>query len=111
MRLNAQNQYACRFGCSLLTYNVWPYCRKIFEIISNIRVSKELNFCCLFIVSSVVCGLFYARSLFCCAVLCVLSSFAIISQLVALLLLPSWCHVAVYVLCPFLMVPWLVCSV
>ena len=51
-------------------------------------------------------------SLFCFAVLCVLSSFAIISlgkrELVALILLSSWCHVAVFVRCLFLAVAWLV---
>ena len=59
---------------------------------------------CLFIVcccSHCLLG-FSVRSLFCFAVLCVLSSFAIISlgkrKLVALLLLCSECHVAVIVL-------------
>ena len=50
-------------------------------------------------------------SLFCYAVLCVLSCFAIIPlrkrELVALLLLSSDCHVAVSVLCLCLMVPWI----
>ena len=49
-------------------------------------------------------------SLFWCALLCVLSSFAIIlkrkRELVALLLLPYRCHVTVNVLWPFLAVPW-----
>ena len=48
--------------------------------------------------------------MFCCAVLCVLSSFAIIlmgkRELVALLYLSSWCFVTVIVLWLFLMVPW-----
>ena len=56
-------------------------------------------------------------SFFCYAVLCVLSSYAIIllgkRELVALLLfLSSGCHVAVIVLCLFLTVPWVqVCSI
>ena len=53
---------------------------------------------------------FCVGSLFCYAVLCVLSSFAIIPlgkrKLVALLLLCSGCHIAVIALCLFLMVPW-----
>ena len=54
--------------------------------------------CSLFIAASIVCGCFCVRSLFCYAVLCVLSSFAIIllgkSELVALfvvLLMPCHC--------------------
>ena len=53
---------------------------------------------------------FSAGSLFCFAVLCVLSSFAIISlgkrELVALLLFCPECHAAVIVLLLFLAVPW-----
>ena len=49
-------------------------------------------------------------SLFCCALLCVHSSFAIIlkrkRKLVALLLLSYRCIVTINVLWPFLMVPW-----
>ena len=55
-------------------------------------------------------GGFCVRYMFCCAVLCVLSSFAIIPLgervLVILLLLSSECHVFVVVLCLFLTVPW-----
>ena len=50
---------------------------------------------------------FYVWSLFCCAVLNVISSFAIISlgerKLSTLLLMPC---VTVGILCPFLAVPW-----
>ena len=53
---------------------------------------------------------FCVRSLFCCAGLCVLSSFTMISlgkrELVALLVLSSWCHVAVIGICPFFNVSW-----
>ena len=61
----------------------------------------------MFIVASIVCGCsslfcfliyFRVRPLFCFAVLCVLSSFAIISERVALLMLCSEWHVAVIVL-------------
>ena len=58
----------------------------------------------LFVVASIVCGglVFSVRSLFCFAVLCVLSSFASVSlgkrELVALLLLCSECHVAIIAL-------------
>ena len=49
-------------------------------------------------------------SLFWCALLCVLSSFAIIftkeRELVALLLMYSWCHATVYVLWLHLAVPY-----
>ena len=49
-------------------------------------------------------------SMVCCALLCVLSSFAIIligkRELVALLCLSSWCFVIVIVLWLFLTVPW-----
>ena len=51
---------------------------------------------------------------FCNAVLCVLSSFALISvkrELVTLLSLSSLCYVTVIVLCVYLIVPGLVCSV
>ena len=55
------------------------------------------------------CG-FLCLSLFCCALLCVLSSFAIIlrreRELVALLLLSYGCLVTVNILCLFLAVPW-----
>ena len=48
------------------------------------------------------------ESLFCCALLCVLSSFTIIPlgkrELVALLLWYSECHVSVIILCLFIMV-------
>ena len=51
------------------------------------------------------------KSLFCFEVLCVLSSFSIISlgkrELVAFLLLCSVCHVASIVLWPFLVVSWI----
>ena len=53
---------------------------------------------------------FCVWSLYVCALLCVLSSFVIIPlwkrELVDRLLLSSKCYVAVFVLCPFLMVPW-----
>ena len=55
---------------------------------------------------------FCVWSLYCCAVLCVRSSFAIIplgkGELVVLLLLSSGCYMyaAVIVLCLFLVVPW-----
>ena len=53
---------------------------------------------------------FCIRSLFCYAILCVISSFAIITLgkrgLVALLLLSSGYHVAVIAIILFLMVPW-----
>ena len=44
----------------------------------------------------------------CCALLCILSSFAIVGkrELVALLCLSSWCLVIVIVLWLFLPVPW-----
>ena len=52
---------------------------------------------------------FCVCSMFCCAVLCVLSSFTIIlvakKEMVALLCLPSWCLLTLIVLWPFLMVP------
>ena len=50
-------------------------------------------------------------SLFCCALLCILSSFAITlkrkKELVALLLLSYGCLVTENVLCLFLTVPWI----
>ena len=53
---------------------------------------------------------FYVRSLFCNTVRCVLFSFAIISlgkrELVALLLLYSWCHMFVIVICLVLVLGW-----
>ena len=78
----------------LLSINLkWWFCCCLF-----------INYCC----SHCLCR-FCVRSLFCYEALCVLSSFAIISlgkrELVALLLL-SWRHVAVVVLCLFLTVTW-----
>ena len=53
---------------------------------------------------------FYVCSMFCCVLLCVLSSFSIIlmvnRELVTLLCLSSWCLVIVIVLWLFLTVPW-----
>ena len=53
---------------------------------------------------------FCVCSMFCCALFCVFSSFAIIvmgkRELVALLCLSSWLLVIVIVLWLFLMVPW-----
>ena len=58
----------------------------------------------------IVCRGFCVRYLFCYAVLCVFSSFAIIPLgkrgPVALLLRSCDCHVFVVVLCLFLTVPW-----
>ena len=55
-------------------------------------------------------GFFCVWYLFCYAVLCVLSSFAIIQlgkrELVAFLMLSSGCHVAVIFLCLVLTVSW-----
>ena len=55
---------------------------------------------------------FCVESLYCCAIFCVLSSFAIIPlgkrELAACILLSSGCYVAVIVLCFFLTVPWFV---
>ena len=57
----------------------------------------------LFIHCLLLLPLFCVWFLFICTVLCVLSSFAIISlgktELTTLLLLSSWCHMAVFVLC------------
>ena len=58
---------------------------------------------CLLLLDHSVWG-FCVRPLICCAVLCVLFSFEIISlgeNLVALLLLSSWCHEAVIVVLHF----------
>ena len=66
-----------------------------------------LLICCLVcfpLVVGVLC-----LSLFCCALLCVRSSFAILKrkrELVALRFLSYWCLVTVNVLCLFLKVPW-----
>ena len=60
----------------------------------------------MFIVALIyVCVVGGVRSLFCNAVLSVLG-LAIIRELVTLLILSIWCHVAVIVLRRFLTVPW-----
>ena len=60
-----------------------------------------LRLCCIF-----HCFNIAVRSLFCYAVLCIISSFAIISLVMIELLLSSGYHMAVIILCLFLTVPW-----
>ena len=49
---------------------------------------------------------FCVCSMFCCTLLCVFSSFAITSMVIALLSLSFWCLVIVIVLWPFPTVNW-----
>ena len=84
----------------------------MFALFYSCRKTLMVLLCCLFIVyyfSRCLWG-FVVKSLFCFAVLCVLSSFTIISlgkrELVALLLLSSLCLVTDFVLCLFLMLLW-----
>ena len=79
-------------------------------------VLRQWLCCCCIIVDCCSHSVWNLRihSLFCYAVLCVLSSFALISakrELVILLSLSSLFYVTVIVLCVYLIVPGLVCSV
>ena len=90
-----------------------PYCEQMAGQIysAELQLNKAglWSCCCLFIVC--YCShCLSVRSLFCFAVLCVLSGFEIIllgkKELVALLLLCSECHVAVIILGLLIALPW-----
>ena len=90
---NRTSQYDCRYLVRCLSKHKLKY--GLPPLVSTAAHSKAVVL--LLFVAPIVCGDF-VWSLLCCSVLCILSSLAIISlgktELIALLLLSSWCHVA-----------------